>query len=148
MGKILTLIVMASLLEWGVPAVVWAEAASNDAAEVAAEIQADASDKGGILGDAEQQAVGCAAVAGLGLAATVVAGPSEIIMLWGGGMLVPSHAAAVWLTLFTQIGVSGCALGAIATPTVLWVVDQSDNIAAKIAQSLSWTSAGAAPAVR
>jgi hypothetical protein len=57
-------------------------------------------------------------------------------MLWGGGMLIPSHAAAVWLTLFAQIGVSGCALGAIATPTVLWALDQSDNIQAKIRQSL------------
>jgi hypothetical protein len=88
------------------------------------------------LGDAELQAVGCAVVAGAGLAATVAAGPSEVIMLWGGGMLIPSHAATLWLTLFTQIGVSGCALGAIATPTVMWAADQSDNILAKIGQSL------------
>jgi len=148
MGKILTLIVITMVLEWGVPAMAWAEAASNDTAKIAAEIEGSALDSGGSFDDAEQQALGCATVAALGLAATVAAGPSEIIMLWGGGMLVPSHAAAVWLTLFTQIGVSGCALGAIATPTVAWAVDQSDNILAKIAQSLSWDSTGTADGIR
>lgn len=90
-------------------------------------------DTGG-LSDSEQQALGCAMVAGAGLAATAVAGSTEIMMLWGGGMLIPSRASTLWMALFAQIGVSGCALGAIATPTVLWAIDQSDNIAAKAAQ--------------
>lgn len=147
MGKILTLAVIAAVLEVGVPVAVWAEAA-GDPAVVAAETEeiralyeamaAEEVDDGPVFDDAEQQAVGCAAVAAVGLAATVAAGPSEIIMLWGGGMLVPSGAAAIWVTILAQIGVSGCALGAVATPTVLWFMDQSDNISAKLSQSISW----------
>ncbi|CAK0769590.1 exported hypothetical protein [Gammaproteobacteria bacterium] len=106
------------------------------------------------LSDGEQQALGCAMVAGVSLAATTMAGSTEIMMLWGGGMLVPSRASTLWLALFTQIGVSGCALGAIATPTVLWAIDQSDNIAARaaqisdnVAQQIVETSAWAGAAV-
>ncbi len=87
---------------------------------------------GGGFSDSEQQGLGCVIAAGTGLAATALAGSTEIMMLWGGGMLIPSQVTSLWLVLLAQIGVSGCAIGAIATPAVLWAADQSDNIAAKI----------------
>ncbi|MEI6413451.1 MAG: hypothetical protein WCP34_04190 [Pseudomonadota bacterium] len=103
----------------------------------AGSVQAPASPVDTPLSDGEQQALGCVAGAGVGLAAAAMAGSTEVMLLWGGGMLIPSRASTLWLALLAQIGVSGCAFGAIITPTVLWTVDQSDNIAATVAEMSS-----------
>ncbi|KOR33086.1 hypothetical protein TI05_03145 [Achromatium sp. WMS3] len=82
------------------------------------------------MGDAEQQALGCVIAATTTMATAAAVGPSEIIMLWGGGMLFPSRPATVWLSLFAQIGVSSCIIGAIITPAIIWTIEQADNIVA------------------
>ena len=86
----------------------------------------------GGMNDGVKAALGCGVAATGSMAATYIAGPSEIIMLWGGGLLGPGSSMMVALAVLGQIGASMCAVGAIATPTVLWAYDQSDNIAAKV----------------
>lgn len=86
------------------------------------------------LTDAEKSAAGCG-VAGAGaVAASYLVGPSEVLMLWGGGMVVPSGSVMLGVVLLAQIGTTFCAIGVLATPTVLWAYDQSGNIAARLAQ--------------
>ncbi|MEI7608156.1 MAG: hypothetical protein WCJ64_12325 [Rhodospirillaceae bacterium] len=84
------------------------------------------------LGDGEKAALGCGIAASGALLATYVAGPSEVTLLWGGGLLVPSGSIPLALSLLGQIGASFCAIGALATPTVLWAYDQSGAIAAEL----------------
>jgi hypothetical protein len=104
---------------------------SNNDQQGAGITTGQAEDSGLGLGDAEQQAIGCLAGGSISVLATLAAGPSEIIMLWGGGMLVPSGSAAIALSLLGQVGVAGCAIGAISTPTVMWLVDQWDPLTRK-----------------
>ena len=119
-------------LGFGAPRAVLAQVQGNADAgtTVAAVAPADPND----LSDGEKAAAGCGVAAAGGLAATYIAGPSEIVMLWGGGLLVPSGSVMLAVTLLGQIGASACAIGALATPTVLWAYDQSGNIAARLAQ--------------
>ena len=72
--------------------------------------------------------MGCGVAATGALAATYIAGPSEITLLWGGGMLIPGNSIMLAVALLGQIGASFCAIGAVATPTVLWAVDQSSKL--------------------
>ena len=85
--------------------------------------------------DGEKAAAGCGVAAAGSLAATYLAGPSEIVLLWGGGMLIPSGSVMLAVTLLGQIGASACAIGVVATPTVLWAYDQSGHIADRLIQA-------------
>ncbi|MBI1205962.1 MAG: hypothetical protein GC191_01600 [Azospirillum sp.] len=80
------------------------------------------------MGEGEWQGVGCLVSGGGTLAWSVLAGPSETIMLIGGGLLVPSGSWVLMYSLLTSIAATGCAVGAVATPTVMWAYDQWDNI--------------------
>ncbi len=125
-------ILVAVVLGFGAPRMALAQApgSSTDAAPAAAAAPADPSD----LSDGEKAAAGCGVAAAGGLVATYAAGPSEIAMLWGGGMLVPSGSVMLAVALLGQIGASACAIGVLATPTVLWAYDQSGNIGARLIQ--------------
>ncbi|MEI6986004.1 MAG: hypothetical protein WCK65_07745 [Rhodospirillaceae bacterium] len=135
--KISTAFALLTLLGLGEPGTAWAQAGGSGAtgnAPVAAESGAAPLDPNAMT-DGEKQAVGCAITATGAMIATYIAGPSEITLLWGGGLLIPSGSAALALSLLGQIGTTFCAIGALAAPTVLWFYDQSDAIAAKLAQS-------------
>lgn len=126
-------ILVAVLLGFGAPRAAWAQAqgSGTDAAPAAAAAApADPRE----MSDGEKAAAGCGFAAAGGLAATYAAGPSEITMLWGGGMLIPSGSVMLAVALLGQIGASACAIGVLATPTVLWAYDQSGNIAARLIQ--------------
>ena len=86
------------------------------------------------LNDSEKAAAGCGIAAAGGLAATYLAGPTEVALLWGGGMLVPSGSVMLAMALLGQIGASACAIGMVATPTLLWAYDQSGNMADRLIQ--------------
>ena len=123
-------ILLAAVLGCSLPGTVWAQAQGSAGTPAAA----PAADAGG-MSDGEKQAVGCGVAATGGMVATYLAGPTEITLLWGGGMLVPANSMTLALSLLGQIGASSCAIGVLATPTVLWFYDQSDNIAAKLADA-------------
>jgi hypothetical protein len=119
--KAVAAILVAGLLGFGAPLAALAQAQGADATAAPADPAA--------MSDGEKAAAGCGVAAAGSLAATYAAGPSEIALLWGGGMLVPSGSLMLAVALLGQIGASACAIGVVATPTVLWAYDQSGNIA-------------------
>ena len=129
-GKVIAAILAVVLLGYGAPQAALAQAqgaSGTDAAPPAAAAPADPS----AMSDGEKAAMGCGIAATGALAATYIAGPSEISLLWGGGMLVPGGSVMLAMTLLGQIGASFCAIGAVATPTVLWALDQSSKLFAE-----------------
>ena len=97
------------------------------------------------LTDATKQGIGCLVTSGATVGfATFMAGATESLMIAAGGLLVPSTAPTLWLGLFSTMAAATCGLGAIATPAVLWAVEQRDNIAANLAWGLRHTGAEAA----
>ena len=65
-------------------------------------------------------------------------------MIAAGGLLVPSMSSTLWLGLTSTVVAATCALGATATPVVLWAVEQKDNIAANVGWQIRQTGAGLA----
>ncbi len=121
-------ILLAFVLGFGAPRVALADATgSSDVTTAAA---ADPNN----LNDDEKAAAGCGIAAAGGMAATYIAGPTEIALLWGGGMLLPSGSVMLAMVLLGQIGASACAIGMVVTPTLLWAYDQSGNMADRLIQ--------------
>lgn len=78
--------------------------------------------------DGEKQAAGCV-ISGVGtMAATYAIGPSEMIMLIVGGLIVPSNSEALFISLMATMASMGCGAGAAITPAVLWAWKQTDQI--------------------
>ena len=128
-GKVIAAILAVVLLGYGAPQAALAQAqgaSGTDAAPPAAAAAAPADPSA--MSDGEKAAMGCGIAATGALAATYIVGPSEVSLLWGGGMLVPGGSVMLAMTLLGQIGASFCAIGAVATPTVLWAVDQSSKL--------------------
>ena len=123
----------------GIANMVVAQAAGGDQTAPAGAAPAAAADAGG-LSDATKQGVGCLVTSGASLAyATFAAGATESLMLVAGGLLAPSASPTLWLGLTSTLVAATCAMGAAATPAVLWAVEQRDNIGANLtaqAQSL------------
>lgn len=93
---------------------------------------AEAAESGG-LSDATKQGIGCLVASGATIGyATFWAGATESLMVAAGGLLAPSMSPTLWLGLTSTVVAATCALGATATPVVLWALEQKDNIAANI----------------
>ncbi len=76
--------------------------------------------------DGEKQAAGCIISGTATMAATYALGPSEMIMLIVGGLIVPSNSASLFISLLGTMGSMGCGAGAAITPAVLWAFKSSD----------------------
>jgi len=74
--------------------------------------------------DGEKQAAGCVISATGTMAATYAAGPSEIIMLVVGGLIVPSSSEVLFIGLMSTMASMACGAGAAITPAVLWAARQ------------------------
>jgi hypothetical protein len=131
-SSVIAAILVAGLLGFGAPRAAFAQAQGSTGTDAAPAAAAAAPADPSALSDGEKAALGCGIAATGAMAATYAAGPSEITLLWGGGMLVPSGSVMLGLALLGQIGASFCAIGAVATPTVLWAYDQSDAIATRL----------------
>jgi membrane protein DedA with SNARE-associated domain len=70
------------------------------------------------MNDTEQQSIGCIASAAVTMAATYAVGPSEIIMLVVGGVIVPSSSSVLFASLMATMASLGCVGGATITPLV------------------------------
>ena len=144
-GKVISAILAAALLTAGTTGEALAQAqgrSGTQAAPAAPAAPADANASSApadpsAMSDGEKAAAGCGIAAAGALAATYIAGPSEITLLWGGGMLVPSGSITLALALLGQIGASFCAIGAVSTPTVLWAMDQTGKLFAEAPALLS-----------
>ena len=98
--------------------------------------QPAAGDQGG-LSDNTKQGIGCLVAGGAALSyATFVAGATETLMIAAGGLLSPSSTPTLWLGLASTLTAATCALGAAATPAVLWAAEQKDAIAAHLAATV------------
>ncbi|CAK0753053.1 membrane hypothetical protein [uncultured Gammaproteobacteria bacterium] len=75
--------------------------------------------------DAEKQAVGCLVGVGVAGIGAFLTGATETMMLAAGGLMVPSGTRVLMLGLVgTTLGAT-CAIGASATPAVLWLTGES-----------------------
>jgi membrane protein DedA with SNARE-associated domain len=70
------------------------------------------------MNDTEQQSIGCIASAAATMAATYAVGPSEIIMLVVGGVIIPSSSSVLFASLMATMASLGCVGGATITPLV------------------------------
>ncbi len=73
------------------------------------------------MSDGEVTSAYCVGGATTGMAAAYAAGPSEVIMLIVGGMVVPSNSSVLFLGLFGTIAAAGCTIGAVAQPAFSWL---------------------------
>jgi|GEM_PF-4757870 len=71
--------------------------------------------------DQERVSAMCVLGATAGMTATYLVGPSEVIMLVVGGMVVPSSSSILFLSLFGTVAAAGCTIGALATPATSWL---------------------------
>lgn len=76
------------------------------------------------LSDDELSSFGCL-IGTIGMfTAGYLAGPSEAIMLWGGGLLTPSNSAVLAVSIFGGLGYAGCSVGATLAPTLTWAYER------------------------
>ena len=71
----------------------------------------------------EKMGVGCLASGGGALTATYVVGPSELIMLLMGGLIVPSSSSVLMVSLIGTMTSVACGAGVYAEPFVEWALD-------------------------
>ncbi|CAK0745648.1 conserved membrane hypothetical protein [Gammaproteobacteria bacterium] len=71
--------------------------------------------------DEERVSAMCVLGATAGMTTTYLVGPSEVIMLVVGGMVVPSSSSILFLSLFGTVAAAGCTIGALATPATSWL---------------------------
>jgi hypothetical protein len=146
-GRTIPVLIITVALTLGAPARVWAVASDPGVGAGGGHVAggqeapaltlpppaAPAADVPAGLSDATKQGIGCLATSGATVAyATFWAGATESLMVASGGMLVPSMAPTLWLGLVSTVVAATCALGATATPFVLWTIEQKDNIVANI----------------
>ncbi|CAK0744261.1 conserved membrane hypothetical protein [Gammaproteobacteria bacterium] len=100
-----------------------AQAADMPSGEVKKSVLVDTKEEFRIrpMTDGEKTSAMCVAGATAGMAAAYTAGPSEVIMLVVGGMVVPSSSSVLFLGLFGTIAAAGCTIGALATPATSWL---------------------------
>ncbi len=68
----------------------------------------------------EKDAVGCLVSGGGALAATYAAGPSELVMLLMGGLVVPSSSPVLFISLIGTMTSVACGAGVAVEPLVEW----------------------------
>jgi hypothetical protein len=78
--------------------------------------------------DGEKAAAGCVVSGAGALAATYAAGPSEVVMLMMGGLVVPSSSAVLFISLIGTMTSVACGAGAAVTPAVLWAWRQTGDV--------------------
>lgn len=88
------------------------------------------------LSESEIASFGCIAGGTGMLTAGYWAGPSEAIMLWGGGLLVPSGNTVLAISMLGALGAAGCSVGATLAPTVIWISEQVDRLISYLASEI------------
>ncbi len=88
------------------------------------------------MSDPAIQGTVCLGAAATSMGAAYAMGPTELLMLASGAMHVPTSSSVLFIPLFSILGVGSCALGAAATPSVRWLINQSDEIAGQVNASV------------
>jgi dolichol kinase len=74
--------------------------------------------------DEEKSSAMCVLGATTGMAASYIVGPSEVIMLVVGGVVVPSSSSILFWGLFGTIAAAGCTIGELTTPATSWLYNR------------------------
>jgi hypothetical protein len=74
--------------------------------------------------DEEKGSAMCVLGATAGMTASYAVGPSEVIMLVVGGVVVPSSSSILFWGLFGTIAAAGCTIGELATPATSWLYNR------------------------
>ena len=77
--------------------------------------------------DGEKAAAGCIISGTAAMTAAYAVGPSELIMLVVGGLIVPSSSEVLFIGLMSTMASMACGAGAAITPAVLWAVKQAQG---------------------
>lgn len=85
-------------------------------------VYATESDQG--ISQATKEGIGCIAVSAVAMTAALWAGPSEVIMIAAGGLLVPSGVTPLLASLTGTLIAASCSVGSAATPATLWLAEQ------------------------
>jgi len=89
------------------------------------------------MSDAAMQGVGCLALATPALAAAYAVGPTEIMMLVTGAVIVPSSASQLLISLGGILGGAACGVGAAITPNVLWILESLQQEKSSVQNTLA-----------
>ncbi len=127
--KGIRLVAALTLFAAGVVSADTAPADSNDAAQGSSIFTP--------MPDNAAQGVGCLVASSGSLGAAYLLGPTEIMMLVTGAVIVPSSSSLLFLALGGILGAGSCGVGAAATPAVLWAANNADGIEAKLTPTLS-----------
>ncbi len=88
------------------------------------------------MSDSAKQGVGCLIAGSGSLGAAYLLGPTEIMMLVTGAVIVPSTSSLLFLALGGILGAGACGAGASATPAVLWTANNASGISAALTPEL------------
>lgn len=91
------------------------------------------------LSEATQRSIGCLTMTSAAMLASLMAGPSEMIMIAAGGLLVPSGFTPLMVSLTATLGMFSCNVGYEATPVALWLAEQVGVIPANPNAALDTT---------
>ena len=98
------------------------------------------------MSDSAAQGVGCLAAGVPSLGVAYLLGPTEIMMLVTGAVIVPSKSSLLLLALGGILGAGTCSVGAAATPAVLWAANNAGAITSSLAPSPPQTAVKASDA--
>lgn len=84
------------------------------------------------MSDAAAQGVGCLAMTTAGLTMAYAMGPTELMMLVTGAVIVPSSSSLLFIALGGILGAGTCSVGASLTPSVIWAKENAKGISEKI----------------
>jgi|GEM_PF-3084089 len=84
------------------------------------------------MSDAAAMGVGCLVAGSSSLAAAYALGPTELMMLATGAVIVPSSSSLLFLALGGILGAGTCGVGAALTPSVMWAAENSEGIKASL----------------
>jgi len=80
------------------------------------------------MSDAAAQGVGCFFMGTSSLAAAYALGPTELMMLATGAVIVPSSSSLLFIALGGILGAGACSVGASLTPAVLWAKENKASL--------------------
>lgn len=91
------------------------------------------------MSDAAAQGMGCFVATASSLALAYAVGPTQLMMLVTGAVIVPSSSSLLFLTLGGIMGAGSCGVGAALTPSFLWAKENSQGISEGITDGIKTT---------
>jgi hypothetical protein len=91
------------------------------------------------MSDVAAQGMGCFVATTSSLAAAYAMGPTELMMLVTGAVIVPTTSSLLFIALGGILGAGACGVGAALTPSVLWATENSEGLSEGISEGIKTT---------